>query len=519
MIKRHVLIALFSFVTLFSFAQKEKKRAGIIYFKAEQPTVNPDVKKQKPFTYTDNGAIEKALHTSGKTKILYLPEGVYTIKKNISFFTSGLSIQGAGAGKTVVQFDSFFEGNEALFQSNGQSDITIRGITFTGNKKQIKAVLEFNSFPNRCSNIKILNCSFTNLWVEQAINFGGTGMNETHSLDHVLIDSCRFFNIYNPSFRIVTNDTDPKCVAVNLQQTTLRAEIKHCTFKNISGDGIFGWGWSRTNTTPNPLYGNWNIHHNYFENCWMCVEINGNALGNDLLIHDNTMRCSTRNGGFLISVDGNRAKIIHNNLYNIDRCLIEYTAVKGEVAYNTGLITTSANCIGGAAPSEKLLRIDCIEMYGYDNYIHHNSFTLERTNAGALSPQEFNGIKIIGKTTDPLDQPLEYKGIKDYSAYWNIAHNTVTGFTHKAIDATNEKIRNVFIHDNIFSSRYEQTTPVEIYGYNWRVINNTFDLRESGKNRGNIFGIFYLQKDKTHSVVSGNHIVGKNWNGNFNDNL
>lgn len=517
--QRVVIISLKCFLCLlllanavFVFSQPKKGAKSILNFKTEILLLRNKKNTATNFTYTDEGALAQGLHRSGKTKILYLPEGVYTLKKNIPLFSSGLHIKGAGIGKTVIRYDSELQSNSALFQSDGASDLTIEGITFTGNEKEIKAVLEFNSYPDKCKNISILNCEFKNLWTDQAINFGGTTMGQTHSNDNVLIDHCRFLNIYNPSYRIITNDTDPKCVGINLQQTTLRAAIQYCSFQNISGDGIFGWGWSQDNRKINFNYGNWNIHHNNFSYCWMCVEVNGNGLGSGLNIHDNTMKYSTRNYGYLISVDSYKARIIKNKLYNVDRGLIEYTAIEGLIANNAGTIVTWKKNAGGVRSSESILRIACLELYGYNNTIAHNHFILDRTKPDVFSPSEFNGIKLIGKTTDTASQPLEYKGVKDYSAYWTITENTVTGFTHKLIDATNYKIRNVVIKKNVFQSRFEETTPIEIYGYNWQILNNTFDLTGSkNKSSYRIVSVFYLQKEKTGSIAVSNKIKGDGW--------
>ena len=434
---KYFLLLLFTIFSVTLTAQNATPKKKIIDFKKDILRIKNYSFNKQPYFFKDKGSIQNALYISNKNGILYLPAGVYTVQKSIQLFTSGLHIKGAGIGKTIVRFDSTYEGNDALFQSNGAGDLTIEGITFTGQSKNIKAVLEFNSYPNKSKNISILHCEFANLWVDEAVNFGGTASNETHSLDNININSCRFYNLFNPHYRVVTNDTDPKCVGINLQQTTLRAAISQCTFENISGDAIFGWGWSQSKYKANPLYGNWNIHHNYFSNCWMCIEVNGNGLGSGLSIHHNTMKYSTHNGGFLISVDGYKARIENNRLYNVDRSLIEYTAIEGVIQNNTGFVTTYMGQQGAVPPSQKFESIACVELYGYNNMVTLNNFTINRTKPNAFSPSEFNGIKLIGKTTDTLTQPMEYKNVKDYSAYWTIRNNTVTGYTKKAIDATN----------------------------------------------------------------------------------
>ena len=507
---KHLLLFVMLLVAEISFSQVNKSSRAI--FRLQRDEVRTNAGSLANIDVQDDAdAIVRGLHKAGSTQTLYLPEGIYLIKKSIALYTSGLSIKGAGIGKTIVRFDDSYLGTTPLFQSNGVSDLTIEGITFTGNAKEIKAVIEFNSYPKLCKNINLINCEFINVWAKQAINFGGMSAGETHSNDNVVIDHCRFYNIFNPSYKIVTNDTDPKCDAINLQQTTLRASIRYCSFQNISGDGIFGWGWSGKNV--NPAYGNWNIHHNVFFHCWMGIEVNGGGLGNGLYIHDNSLKYSTRDGGYLISVDSYKARIINNKLYNNDRGLIEYTAIEGTISGNTGVITTYKQNSGAVRVSVKWPRIACVELYGYNNIITRNKFTLNRAGPDTFSPDEFNGIKLIGKTTDLKTQPLSYKGITDFSAYWKINHNTVTGFTHKAIDATGDKIRNVDITDNVFSSRWEQASPVEIYGYQWNISKNTFNLEGTlPAENSYVVGVFYLQKDSTASVVSSNIILGNGWN-------
>ena len=510
---KHLLFTFFIALSLTGFSQTEKqwgKRVNIkeVINNAQESSLVGNG------SHDDADALAQGLHLTAGTSVLYLPAGIYLLKKQINLYTSNLHIQGAGIGKTIIQWDSTYAGNKALFQSNGASNLSFEGISFSGNQKELKAVLEFNSYPNQNKNISISNCEFVNVWAKQAINFGGAAAGEKHSNDNVVIDSCRFYNLFNPSYKIVTNETDPKCDGINLQQTTLRAEIKNCHFENLSGDGIFGWGSleSQTSKDSNLYYGNWNIHRNYFNLCWMGIEVNGGGLGSHLNIHHNTLRCSTHNGGFLISVDGYYAKVENNTLYNVDRSLIEYTGIEGDIENNTGIITTYSSKSGGVPPSNTEARINCLELYGYNNLIDNNHFTLDRSQPDEHSPQEFNGIALIGKTTDPKTQPLSYKGIDDYPAFWTITNNTISGFTHKLIYANNNKIRNVVIKNNVFGSASVSTSPIEIFGYNWEITNNTFDLTGSTPaETSHVVRAFYLQQDKTTSNVSSNKIINANW--------
>ncbi len=208
-----------------------------------------------------------------------------------------------------------------------------------------------------------------------------------------------------------------------------------------------------------------------------------------------------------------KPRIVKNNFYNVDRGLIEYTAIDGLIYANTGLITTYSDSSGGVPASRQLDRVACVELYGYHNEISHNKFTLNRTKPNEYSPKEFNGIKLMGKTTDPASQPLHYKNIWDYSAYWNISHNTITGFTHKVIDATNDKIRDVRIRHNLFRSANVQSTPIEILGYGWNISQNVFDMIGSPRLPGAyVVGVFYLQKDKPKSIIYKNLVLGEQWN-------
>ncbi len=465
-------------------------------------------------THDDVDAIALGLKATAGTNTLYLPAGTYFLKKEISLFTSGLRIKGAGIGKTIIHWDSTYDGSNAIFESNGRSDLSFEDITFTGNQKQVKAVLEFNSYPAQNKNISVINCEFVNVWAKQAINFGNTAPNQKHSNDNVLVGSCRFYNIYNPAQKIVTNDTDPKCYGINLAETTLRAEIKNCHFENISGDGIFGWGSVEkpSSKDSSPYYGNWNIHLNYFNLCWMGIEVAGGGLGSHLNVHHNTLRCSTRNEGFLISASSYYAKVDSNTLYNVDRSLIEFVSIEGEVKGNTGTITTYGSTSGGVPPSVKEARIDCVQAYGFNNLIDNNHFTLDRTNPDEHTPNEFNDISIVTKTTTPKEQHLSYKGIDDFTAFWTITHNTIIGFTHKAVYANNDKTRNVVIQNNTFKSTSVSTSPIEVYGYNWEISNNTIDLTgATPAEASHVVSKFYLQQDKSNSRVTSNKIINGTW--------
>ncbi|MDQ2752564.1 MAG: hypothetical protein M3R72_06020, partial [Bacteroidota bacterium] len=271
---KHAFFLLLIATSLTGFSQAGKIYGKLINLSTDVITNEQERALIGNGTHDDVNAIALGLKMTAGKNILYLPAGTYFLKKEVALFTSNLHIKGAGKGKTIIKWDSTYEGNKAVFQSNGASDLSFEGITFTGNEKEVKAVLEFNSYPNQCKNISVINCEFTNVWAKQAINFGNTAPGQKHSNDNVLIDSCRFYNIYNPAQKIVTNDTDLKCAAIDLQETTLHAEIKNCRFENISGDGIRGWGSVEkpTSKDSNPYYGNWNIHHNYFNLCWMGIE-------------------------------------------------------------------------------------------------------------------------------------------------------------------------------------------------------------------------------------------------------
>ncbi len=515
LIVKPLLFALLTGISLTGFSQEGKVHGKLINLKTDVITNAQEIALIGNGTHNDADDIALGLKATAGANTLYLPAGTYFLKKEVLLFTSGLHIKGAGTGKTIIQWDSTYEGNNAIFQSNGKSDLSFEGITFTGNQKEVKAVLEFNSYPNHNKNISVIHCEFVNVWAKQAINFGATAPNQQHSNDNVFIDSCRFYNIYNPSQKVITNDTGPKCAGIDLQETTLRAEIKNCRFENLSGDGIRGWGSVEkpTSKDSNPLYGNWNIHHNDFSLCWMGIELGGQGLGSHLNIHHNNLRYSTHNGGFLISASSYYAKIDSNTLYDVDRTLIEFVGIEGEIKGNTGTITTFSSTSGGVLPSVKDARIDCMQVYGFNNVIDDNHFTLDRSQPDEQTPNEFNGIAIVSKTTTPKEQHLNYKGIDDFTALWTITHNTITGFTHKAVYANNDKTRNVVIKNNVFKSTSVSTSPIEVYGYDWEISNNTIDLTgATPAEASHVVGKFYLQKDKTNTRVGSNKIINDNWN-------
>ncbi len=410
--------------------------------------------------------------------------------------------------------------NGVMLESIGKSNITFDGITFTNNfAKKLAAFIKLNSSPNKCTNITIKNCKFINSNVENAILFGSAAANDsTHWTDNVLIENCVFEALYNPLYPTETTDLPDSvlCRGINFNQTTLRATVRNCTFRFISNDGVYGYG-PNFGLRNNKYAGNWTIKDNTMFRCGMCLEFNGDYLGNNLLVENNKFLYPTRNGGFCISFDTRDGKIINNKFLTADRTFMEGTLIGGIIAGNTGRIECWKDTSQGVAPTVLLTRTSFGEFYGYDNLICNNNFKADRSNPNAYSPTEFNGFKLIGKTTDPTTQDTTYRGITDYAAYWTFSNNTLTGITHKMIDATNNMFRYVTIQDNTLNSNVMAGTPIEIYGLNWKVVRNTFNLAGSPAPGGNtVIKVRSVQTVPAAEIVADNVLINSAWdNGKY----
>ena len=452
--------------------------------------------------------------TGDSARILFCPAGKYLFDTTI-YGETDLTINGV-PGKTIFIADDHFAGNGNMFECIGKSNVTFENITFINNhSKSLNAFIQCKSSPNKCNNLRFINCTFTESWVQAAVMMGQTANKDsTHWNDNVLFDGCVFQQLYNPSYKVVTTEIPDslKCVGINLQQTTLRCTIRNCIFKNTSGDGIYGYG-ANYGLRNNKYYGNWTIENCDFFRNWMNIEINGNYLGHGLNIHDNRFRYSTLNEGFNISVDSYRMRIENNDFLNADRAFIEFTSIGGMIKGNTGRLIcwsdTSEGIMPTAMPSP---RTEFTDLYGFNNLIEGNNFEEDRSHPNRYSPTEFNAFKLIERTGagDTVYQPMSYKGITDYSAFWSITNNVITGTTHKVLDATNAKIRNVIFEGNTITTNAMVASPVEIWGYNWQITHNTWNLNGSPPPAdGNaVVKVRDIQKDKTGSVMYDNNVFG-----------
>ncbi|MDT0677685.1 DUF1565 domain-containing protein [Autumnicola musiva] len=465
----------------------------------------------------DAPALQSAIYAGAQfKKTIYLPAGKYKINSQIQLSSSGLHIKGAGMDKTFIIYDSSYKGSGALFQSNGKSDITFEDLSISGNKKEVEAAVQINSYPNNNKRIGFERVRIFNFWGHGIML--GHGNDKSWSNDEVIIQNCKLYNIGSPSSPISFTDHDTsRFNAIHLQQDTRKLLITGNTIYNCSGDGIFGWGWSDTSDNfPAESHGDWIITGNNITRCWMGIEINGNGLPQKISIQNNIIKYPTRNYGYCLSIDSQFGHISNNTLVTNDRCAIEGTINQGSISNNIINISAFKDGGNGLAPNAKPSssnRIAAMELYGFAVKVTGNNITLERKNPNSFTPAEFNGIKIISTTTDPSSQPTSFDGIDGNPGYWHISDNYIHGFTHKAVDATNSKIYKVYIRGNTFTSRNAVESPIQIYGYDWVVKGNIFDLTASiPKDRFHgAVRVFAGQSNNTRSIVSENTIINDVW--------
>lgn len=468
-------------------------------------------------TADDATALQYGLYAANnEKKVLYLPAGTYKINGQITIHADNLTIKGAGMEKTTILIESSYSGTGSAIAAYGKNNVTFEDLTVTGNDKKINAAFEITSSSPTANNVTFRRVRIHDFWGD-GIRLGQTATDGTHYLDKLIIEDCQFYNLGESGNTEITSQTFPdadRSNAINLQQTTRRAIITGNFIHNVAGDGIFAWGWSQTDNANAEDHGDWIISNNNITRTWMGIEINGLALPQKISITDNIIKYPTRDYGYCVSIDSQWGNISGNTFITTERSAIEGTINEGEISNNIINIHsyTGDNGLAGASTAGGSDRINGMELYGFAVKVFGNNITLNRgTSLGSNDPVEYNGIKLISRTTDPANQPLEYDGINDFSGYWDISGNTVHGFTHRGIDATNEKIRKVSVHSNTFRSRNAVKSVIWMQGYDWNIYNNLFDMTASTPDALEGILLVHSQGDDTKSVVTKNTIINDAW--------
>ena len=471
-------------------------------------------------TVSIQNAITASVLNDGAT--LRVSPGRYLLRNTV-YSATGMALIGEPNKSTFIA-DSLFTGNGNMFEGIGHSNLRYENLIFTNNRsKFLNAFIQFKSSPNLCDNIKVINCKFNDGWVQAAIMMGQTAKTDpVHYNDNVLIEKCEFLNLYNPNHVQVTVDTDyftsNWCAGILLEQTTLRSTIKTCRFYNTSGDGIHSYG-APDQFQNNNYYMNCTVEGCDFFNNYMAVELNGGHGGEGVLIQGNRLRYSSRIAGFLISLSCYRSRVENNYLLNAERGLIESASVDGVIVGNTGKIVCWTSSAQGVAPYAPLSassnRIHFCELSGYNYLVADNNFQALKDAPTSNTPLEFNGISINGKNSemDPNTQVHSYLNITDFSVFWDIKDNTFIGVTHRVLNTTVGKIRNVNFVGNTVVSTSLGDNALMIYGYGWSIKNNIFNMTSATPSAGQyLIKVFTdSQSDDTQSTVSGNLIINDLW--------
>ena len=466
----------------------------------------------------DTAAIAAAIaviNTATVKQPLFFPAGKYLIKSQITL-RADLSIVGEGIDKTFFVYNSTYSVTGAMFLGDvGNSDLSFKDFSIigtVGNTKKIDAAIQMNSYPNNAKRILFERIKINDFY-GHGLMFGGTGSNENHSNDEIIIKDSIFYNIGDPANYVITSNTPTITFnAIHLQQTTRKAMIINNVIYSVGGDGIFSWGWSQNTrqSYPDDDFADYQILGNNISKCWMGIEVNGGGLARKITIQDNIIKYCTANGLFLLSIDSQWGIISNNTLISVNRSAIECTLNQGLISGNVINITSYKTGSGGIPSTAIMDKVQAMSLYGFAVKVSNNNITLDKSGGDSFTATDYNGIALVSRTTDSL-QPMSYDGIIDFAGYFDICNNTIHGFTSRAIDATVEKIRKVNVYDNTFLSRNCAGDPLRIYGYNWIVKNNIFDLTNSTPG-GYAIGVFTtLQSDDTKSIVAGNLIINDAW--------
>ena len=421
---------------------------------------------------------------------IYFPGTLYKINEKVN--GEGYVKIVGDEGKTFFYYDiaTTIGESEPMILFIGKSKIYMNGIGFLGSHdKLIGAYVQCNSSPNPNDSLTFSHCYFGDGAVQNALNFGAAGNDADYAYynDHVLVEWSQFKHIWTTGYRTILDDLTGSFYKYNnrgihLQQTTLRAKVLHCDFEDISSDGICGKGSTlamKTHRKMGRYYANWEFAYLNGWRCFMMIELNGNRRGSKVSIHDCNFSNSTRRGGYLISCNlSDKLKIQNNNLENDNRGLIEYSGNNCIISGNIGDITSELDTTVGTATSPMdpgSNRIHFIEANGCDNLMTENIFTCTRKNPAPNAPAEFNGIAINGMTTSPEYGDTVYNGSKIPTGN-RISNNIISGCTHRCIDVTIALASNLVIEHNTFNMDTMVASPIEIWGPNWMVKMNTFNM-------------------------------------------
>ena len=361
---------------------------------------------------------------------------------------TGFDLTGAGKNLTIWKVTSAFKlvDFSAAIDFIGNSNIHIEGLGFTNNHTSInndgttylQAFIKLKSSPNKCHDIEITKCSFSEYSAVQAIDGANAASTDsTHWLDNVHIGYNDFLNGYQPGRQIITVDpvNGQQCRGINIEQTMLSCEIDHNNFIKLSGEAILGAG-TNAGLQRNPKQGGINTHDNYGYQCLMFYEVASGYLNHNVKEHDNQWFYPTLNGGFAISGNSDGGEYYHDVIKVANRTAMEgvfrNTSIHDMTVYMDAWRDTTQGIKNTLVTNGTA---SFLQYYGDGNSIYNNKVYKDRTGADAMTPSYFNDITIVGKASggDTAIVNTSYMGYSDYPAFLQVYHNTFcgTGLTGK----------------------------------------------------------------------------------------
>lgn len=452
-----------------------------------------DVAKQNSITgkdtYYNNAmhatAVNWCVSHSGIDTIYFDSTKTWHITQGNNGGGSDMYMMSANGKKNIVVDDSY-TGDPSLpvFIWYGNSNYGFIGISCTGidNRKHIAAFVQCNSYGatgNQANtNISFINCDFSNLWADDVIRMGNTG-GGLHTNDNVLFDRCTFTDIFNPLHPVLHADGEVygssavSCDAISNEQTTLREEVKNCSFTRISGRAGAGYGWTLNpadTIASNPFYGNWHWHNNTFNHCYKFLEFNGGPLMRGVTVTDNYGFDWTSDNGHATSITGYQTTEVRNKWIGFDRSGCERYGIENKFRDSIIIRRWTAGC--GGTPVVKQFAIHAMEVAGYcdtvSDYVEFQGYT--QADKMRLMP-----CLLTGKGVETDHQPTWWKGqfnagMIAFDGFKAVGGNAPFVGAEVFINNIPHFFDNVLIKANCsYITSLQRELVVEQLGYNWRV--------------------------------------------------
>ena len=366
-----------------------------------------------------NNAINNLKRLEGEVGTLYLEEGTYLINGNLEL-KSHMVLQGAGIDKTIIKLidnaDSFMKYPESDRETHGsesgivrmedQDDIYIKDLTIDGNKENQNLIPEDD-------------------WVYNAYSYGRYGLytevcNNIH-VSSIRIKNCQGYGVdphgeagsyeYTKNFTIIdsfvhNNDWD----GITLDKIDTGYAINNTVYEN----GRHGFNLV-TGTFDFVIHDNFIYNNGFYydynfdgeldtDGCGITIQNNGDFGTKNIVIYDNIINNSSKNGLCINSID--TVEIYNNEINDATYCISLGTS-SDSLTFGTTDLTMYDNVCKNVLYGIKL------DEQSKNNNINNNEFSYSKSkyvNDGTYNIINDNEWEYTGTTSEEsVDDPLYSK--------------------------------------------------------------------------------------------------------------